>query len=79
MTKLSKMTKFLDRLDREDIHYTLQSVRESAVMVAVTLPGERWEIEFMADGEIEVEVFTSDGTIRDGSAMEALFERHAEA
>ena len=42
MAKLSKLTKFLDRLDGADIHYTLSSVREGAVMVGVTVPGERW-------------------------------------
>ncbi len=32
-------------------------------MVHVALPGERWEVEFFADREPEVEVFRSDGTI----------------
>lgn len=77
--KLSKLTKFLDRLDGEDIHYTLTSIREDAVLVGVTVPGQRWEIEFMADGDIEVEVFKSDGEVEDFSIIEELFERHAEA
>lgn len=32
-------------------------------MLIVTLPGERWEVEFFDDREPEVEVFRSDGTI----------------
>ena len=28
MSKLSKLTKFLDRLDEADLHYTLSSVTE---------------------------------------------------
>jgi len=32
-------------------------------MLVVTLPGERWEVEFFDDREPEVEVFRSDGTI----------------
>jgi hypothetical protein len=79
MAKLSKLTSFLDRLDEADLHYTLQSVRESAVLVAVTLPGERWEVEFMADGDVEVEVFTSDGEVRGAEAIAELFERNPEA
>ena len=78
MAKLSKLTKFLDRLDGADIHYTLTSVREGAVMVGVTVTGEHWEIEFMADGDVEVEVFKSDGEIGDLSIIEDLFRRHAE-
>ncbi len=72
-TKLSKLTKFLDRLDRSNIHYNLTSIREGAVMVGVTVPGERWEIEFMADGDVEVEVFKSSGEVRDLSIIDDLF------
>ena len=75
MSKLSKLTTFLDRLDGADLHYTLSSLREGAVMVAVSLPGERWEVEFMADGDVEVEVFKSDGEIHDAEMLEELFER----
>ena len=79
MAKLSKLTTFLDRLDEADIHYTLSSVREAAVMVGVTVPGERWESEFMADGDIAIEIFKSDGEIQDDSVIEDLFERHSES
>lgn len=78
MTKLSKLTDFLDRLDSADIHYSLASVREGAVMVGVTVPGERWEIEFMADGDVEIEVFKSNGDIHDYSIVDELFQRHSE-
>lgn len=78
MTKLSKLTRFLDRLDDADMHYTLSSVRESAIMVGVTVPEERWEVEFMADGEIEIEIFKSDGELHDNSIIEDLFRRHTE-
>jgi len=53
----------LRQLDASQTHYSLTSVREGAVMVHVALPGERWEVEFFADREPEVEVFRSDGTI----------------
>lgn len=74
MTKLAKLTQFLDRLDEADLHYTLSSVREGAILVAVTQPGERWEVEFMADGDVEVERFRSDGEIRGKEGIEELFE-----
>lgn len=32
-------------------------------MIQVTLPGERWEIEFFDGREPEVEVFRSDGSM----------------
>ena len=77
MIKLSKLTDFLGQLESAKIHYTLASVREGAVMVGVTVPGERWEIEFMADGDIEVEVFKSNGAIHDDSVLDELFRRHS--
>ena len=77
MAKLSKLTKFLDRLDSADLHYNLSSVREGAVMVGVTVAEERWEVEFMSDGEVEVERFKSDGEIHDFSIVDELFQRHA--
>ncbi len=78
MAKLSELTSFLNRLDSSAIHYTLSSVRDHAILVGVSVPGERWEIEFMAEGQIEIEVFKSDGTIRDCSVIEELFRQHSE-
>ncbi len=76
--KLSKLTHFLDRLDEADVHYTLSSIREGAILVGATVPGEHWEVEFMADGEVEVEVFRSSGDIEDESNLDALFEKAGE-
>lgn len=76
--KLSTLTSFLDRLDSADMHYTLASEREGAIMVGVTVPGERWEVEFMDDGEVEIEVFKSNGDLHDYSVIDSLFEAQAE-
>jgi hypothetical protein len=54
---------FRRELDETGTHYSLSSVRKAAVMVHVSLPGERWEVEFFEDREPEVEIFRSDGTI----------------
>jgi hypothetical protein len=54
-------------------------VREGSILVGVTVSAERWEIEFMADGEVEVEIFKGDGEIHDYSIIDELFERNAEA
>jgi len=67
MAKLSTLTNFLDRLDNAGIHYSLSSIREGAVMVGVTVEEQRWEIEFMSDGDVEIEIFQSDGEIHDAT------------
>lgn len=76
--ELITLTSFLDRLDDADIHYALSSVREGAILVTVSTQEERWEVEFMADGEIEIEIFSSDGEIHDESVLEELFARDDE-
>lgn len=76
MTELSTLTDFLARLDNAGIHYSLSNIRQGAVMVNVAVPGERWEIEFMADGDVEVELFKSDGQILDRSILDELLRRH---
>ncbi len=76
MSDLKSLTDFLDSLDKADIHYSLSSIREGAILVSVVVPGEHWEVEFMADGEVEVEIFESDGEILDQSAIKKLLKKH---
>ncbi len=74
MGELSELTDLLDRLDTAEFQYTLSSVREGAIVVGIDVPGEHWEVEFMNDGEVEVEIFKSDGQIFDSSIIEDIFE-----
>jgi len=43
-------------------------------MVTVTVPGQRWEVEFFEDGRVDVEKFLSDGTISDERELPRLFD-----
>jgi len=65
----------LKRLNDAHIHYRLDSIRDGYRLIDVSVPGERWEIEIAEDGECEIEVFKSDGSILDRSALEDLFTR----
>lgn len=73
-----KLTAFLKQLEQESIHYTLASHRDDAIMVLVTVPGERWEIEFFGDGAVEVERFISTGEICGEEALHELLTRYAD-
>ncbi len=64
------LAEFLAFLDGQRLSYHLDRVR-AAVMVVVAVPGERWEVEFMDGGGVEVERFRSDGKI---SGPESLAE-----
>ena len=72
---LGHVLRLLERLEAHNISYRLEHVRDS-LMVAVAVPGERWEIEIFEDGRMEIERFTSSGAIEDASSIEELFERH---
>ncbi len=70
---------FLQNLEEQDISYTVAHDRDQAIMVAVAMPGERWEIEFLNDGSIEIEKFISSGEIFGEEALGELFARYAES
>ncbi len=67
------MLTLLRRLRDAHISCRLGSARPEAVMVEVAVPGERWEIEILDDGSIEIERFKSDGTISDERELGELF------
>jgi hypothetical protein len=52
---------FAAELEKRKIWYQVMVVRPTAVMFELHVPGERIEVEFMDDGEIEVERFRSNG------------------
>lgn len=43
-----KLVVFLQKLEQQQISYTLAHHRDDAVMVTVVVPGERWEVEFLS-------------------------------
>ncbi len=69
----SKLLAFLERLDQAKIQYVLRHSREDALMVVVYAPGQYWEVDFLEDGEIEIERYQSNGHIDDDSVIEELF------
>ena len=53
---LEQLLSFVARLREEKIHFTLDCQRD-AIMVIVPSPSRYFEIEFFADGRIEVQTF----------------------
>jgi hypothetical protein len=72
---LESVLGFLGSLESASIHYQLASVRPEALMVSIAVPGERWEVEFLVSGTVEVEVFTSDGAMHGEERLAELVER----
>jgi hypothetical protein len=73
-----KLTTLLKKLEQAHIPYTLASHREDAIIVLVTVPGERWEIEFLGDGSVEVERFLSNGEICGEEVLHELLSKYAD-
>ncbi|MCZ8519728.1 MULTISPECIES: hypothetical protein [Paenibacillus] len=71
---LRELIAFLNKLEDSKIFYKLNKVRNEAIMVEVAIPGQRWEIEFLEDGTVEVEKFINDGNFYDVKELESLFK-----
>ena len=69
---------FLNKLEENKIFYKLDKIRGEAIMVAVVVPGQRWEIEFLDDGTVDIEKFISDKDMYDASELETLFEEFSD-
>lgn len=74
---MKDLIEFLNELENRKINYRLNKVRDS-IMIEIAVPGQRWEVEFFADGNIEVEKFISDGTLSDKSELENLFAKFSD-
>ena len=62
----------LDWLDENRIYYKLNKVNEN-ILVEVAIPGERWEIEVLRDGTIQIERFISTGEIAGDLTIDCIF------
>lgn len=69
---MDELIKFLNELESRKIYYRLNKIRDS-IMVEIAVPGQRWEVEFFTDGNIEIEKFISDGKLYDKSELEYFF------
>ncbi len=63
MNGMQKFLDFIAKLKEAKIHYTLGCERD-AVMVAIVSPATYYEIEFFADGDIEVQTFGPAGDVQ---------------
>ena len=77
MDNLKELIDFLDKLEDVKLYYHLNKIRDS-ILVEIAVPGERWEVEFMSDGEILIEKFLSNGQIFGKEEINLLFEKFSD-
>ncbi len=69
--ELSDLLSFLADVE-EDVDYALEVNRPDAITVEIATPGQRWETQFMTNGQIEVEKFVSGGETYRPESIEDL-------
>ncbi|ATF15261.1 hypothetical protein A616_25885 [Brevibacillus brevis X23] len=73
MERLHELNDLLNKLEERHIFYRMSKIRSESIMIEVAVPGQRWEIEMMEDGTIEIEKFISDGDMYDEKELDVLF------
>jgi len=76
--ELKEFIAILNKLEENSIFYKLNKVRNEAIMVEVAVPGQRWEIEFLADSTVDIEKFISDEDMYDVNELETLFKEFSD-
>jgi hypothetical protein len=64
-----RLLALFNRLDLAGVYYKLNHTRPDSVMVDPAVPGWRWEIEFMADGCLEIERYLSVESVENDSDL----------
>lgn len=78
-TSLARLLEFLNQLEEHRIPYRLEHNRDEAIMILIAVPGQRWEVEFFRDGQVEVERFLSSGNIQSEELLEELLREFGDA
>src|SRR5438552_5273643 len=73
--RFDRLIDFLRRLHAAKVPHTLTDHRHDAVTVLAFAPGEYWEIDFLADGEIDIERFRSQGVHEGPDSSESLLDQ----
>jgi len=75
---MRKLLALSDQLKAQNIHHEVTRYREDGVSIIANVPGERWEIDVLDDGEVVVEVYKSQGGCRGEEVLKDLLARHSD-
>ncbi|MHB8644705.1 MAG: hypothetical protein ACYDAR_02820 [Thermomicrobiales bacterium] len=80
MNALQNLLDFLQRLDEQHLSFQLKYARFDTIMILIHVPGEYWEVEFFADGHVEVEIYHTVGGVLGGEELlERLFAENTDS
>ena len=73
-----KLFELVRKLEDAKIFFTLRRNRTDGISIEAVVPGQRWEIDVLEDGDVAFEVFRSDGSILDEAKLEEFIEQWRE-
>jgi hypothetical protein len=73
--QFEELLNLISLLREHNLYFELSDCREDAIEVQITVPGERWEVDFLSDGSVDVEIFKSDGHIHERAKLDSLFKK----
>jgi hypothetical protein len=74
-----KLLEFLKKLEDAKISFSLEFASDETIGVFISVPGERWEVDFFANGDVWVERFTNpDKEIKKEEELEELFRLYSD-
>jgi len=76
--QFQKVLDLVRQLQDAGIYHEMSCYREEAISIVVRVPGQYWEIDFLADGSIGVERFVSNGEIDDESVLEEMIAQFSD-
>jgi hypothetical protein len=74
----AKLMSIIRALEAARIHFTVSYHRYAAVSILATLPGERWEIDILEDGEVDFERFVTTGGVTGEAELKKSIAKFAE-
>ncbi len=78
LNRIDQLGALLERLEHSRISFKIGRTRSDGISVLVTVPGQRWEVDFLSDGDIDVERFLTIGQVESETALDDLFAQFAE-
>ena len=72
------LTAIIAELEAANIHFRVRHHRYDGITIEAAVPGERWEIDVLEDGDVDFERFVSAGGVSGEAEMRQAIARWAE-
>ena len=78
ISTINELVHLLRKLKEANIYFELDHYLDDSISIKIAVPGEKWEVDIDREGEVQVEIFRSDGEIFDGTMIDDLFKKYTD-